>query len=73
MSNASLFKSKYTEFPSLVVANDNKLPHLIPMQLSEETSRRAKRWNLKETVKAPFGKASMVENIDLAHPKLIAW
>jgi hypothetical protein len=43
------------------------------MQLSEETSRRAKRWNLKETVKAPFGKASTVENIDLAHPKPIAW
>jgi hypothetical protein len=39
------------------------------MRLSEETSRRARRWNLKETVKAPFGKASTAENIDLEHPK----
>ena len=65
--NASLKISKYTEFPSAVVANDNKLPDLIPRQLSPLACLRAKRLNLKETVKAPFGSTSAAENMDLGH------
>ena len=68
MSNASLSKSKYTAFPVCVVANDSKLPDLIPIDPKLLGSLRAKRQNLKETVIPPLGKASAAENMDLRVP-----
>jgi hypothetical protein len=65
MSNPWLSKSKYTACPSVVVANDSKLPDRIPMQLVPLTTLRAKRRNLKETVMLPFGRASAGEKKDL--------